>query len=199
MPLDLTFLRRVSLLTRISQCVYLARGFTGWISLWIALVEPLKLFDRRVTKITSTIDRIIDLDFFLSARRLASFTGQIISTAPVSGNISWTMTRHCTMSTFSVQPRDSKVNMDPCCIEELYFWKNNINSIKLCDCLLFNKPRCFTYSDASATGCGSVITLNENCVCHKLWEPSERFKSSTWRELAVVDFSQESFALILVH
>ena len=51
-------------------------------------MEPLKLFDRRVAKITSTIDRIIDLDFFLSARRLASFTGQIISTAPVSGNIS---------------------------------------------------------------------------------------------------------------
>ena len=88
MPLELTFLRRVSLLTRISQCVYLARGLTGWISLWIALVEPLKLVDRRVAKITSTIDRIIDSDFVLSARRLASFIGQIISTAPVSGNIS---------------------------------------------------------------------------------------------------------------
>ena len=26
-------------------------------------------------------------------------------------------------------------------------------------------------------------------MCHKLWEPSERSKSSTWRELAAIDFS----------
>ena len=46
-------------------------------------------------------------------------------------------------------------------------------------------------------GCGSVITLNEDCVCHKLWEPSECSQSSTWRELAAIDFSLESFAPIL--
>ena len=39
----LTFQRRVSLLTRISQCGYLVRGLIGWVSLGIALVEPLKL------------------------------------------------------------------------------------------------------------------------------------------------------------
>ena len=37
-------------------------------------------------------------------------------------------------------------------------------------CFLFNKPQRFAYSNASASGCGSVITLNEDCVCHKLWE-----------------------------
>ena len=34
-------------------------------------------------------------------------------------------------------------------------------------------------------------------MCHKLWEPSERSKSSTWRELAAIDFPLESFAPIL--
>ena len=34
-------------------------------------------------------------------------------------------------------------------------------------------------------------------MCHKLWEHSERSKSSTWRELAAIYFSLESFALIL--
>ena len=43
MLLELTFQRRVSLLMRISQCGYLARGLIGWVSLKIALVEPLKL------------------------------------------------------------------------------------------------------------------------------------------------------------
>ena len=34
-------------------------------------------------------------------------------------------------------------------------------------------------------------------MCPKLWEPSECSKSSTWRELASIDFSLESFAPVL--
>ena len=73
--------------------------------------------------------------------------------------------------------------------------ENNLNSIKVRDCFLYNKPQRFAYSDTSATGCASVITLNENCVCHK--EPSECSKSSTWTELAAIVFALESFAPIL--
>ena len=70
------------------------------------------------------------------------------------------MTRHCIMSTLSAQNWDSKVKMNLYCIEELYFWKNNLNFIKVCDFFLFNKPQHFAYFDASATGGGSVIILN---------------------------------------
>ena len=155
MPLELTFSRRVSLQTKISQCGYLVRGSIGWDSARGAI----EIVDRRVFKITNTIDSIIASDFVLSARRLASFTGQI-----VSGNISRIMTRHCIMYTLSAQHWDSEVKMDSYCIEELYFWKNNLNSIKVRDCFLFNKPQRFAYSDASATGCGSVFTLRIVCV-----------------------------------
>ena len=79
----------------------------------------------------NTIDSIIASDLVLSARRLASFTGQIISTAPVSGNISRITTRHCIMSTLGAQHWDSEVKMDSYFIEELYFWKNDLNSIKV--------------------------------------------------------------------
>ena len=34
-------------------------------------------------------------------------------------------------------------------------------------------------------------------MCPKLWEPSECSKSSTWRDLAAIDFSLESFAPVL--
>ena len=101
------------------------------------------------------------------------------------------------MSTLLAQHWDSEVKMDPFCIEELYFWKNNLNSIKVHDCFLYNKPQRFAYSDTSATDCASVITINENCVCHKVWEPSECSKSSTWRELTAIVFALESFAPIL--
>ena len=128
---------------------------------------------------------------------LLNFTGQIISTSPVSGNISRIMTRHCVLSTLSVQHWDDKIELDKYCIEELRFWRTNFNSLKVKDCFLIRKPQRFVYSDASATGCGSVITLNEDHICHRLWEPSECSKSSTWRELAAIDFPLESFAPVL--
>ena len=43
MPLELTFLGRVSLQTRVRQCGYLARDVIGWVSRGIVLVELLKL------------------------------------------------------------------------------------------------------------------------------------------------------------
>ena len=69
---------------------------------WDSACGTIEIFDRRVAKITSTIDSIIDFDLVLSARRLASFTGQ---------------TKHCIMSTLSTQHWDSRVKMDPYCIE----------------------------------------------------------------------------------
>ena len=42
---------------------------------WDSARGTIEIVDRRVAKITSTIDNIIDSDFVLSARGLASFTG----------------------------------------------------------------------------------------------------------------------------
>ena len=191
-------LSKAGFVTNEDKSVWIPCQMLDWLGFtWDCARGTIEIVDRRVVKITNTTDSIIASNSVLSARRLASFTGQIISTAPVSGNISRTMTRHCIMSTLSVQHWDSKIKMYSYCIEELYFWKNNLNSIKVRDCFLFNKPQRFAYSDASATGCGSVITLNEDCVCHMLWEPSDCSKRSTWRELAAIVFALESFAPIL--
>ena len=58
-------------------------------------------------------------------------------------------------------------------------------------------PHVFGFSDASATGCGAVISFDSQHVCHTLWESSEASKSSTWRELAAIDFAIESFSSVL--
>ena len=171
---------KAGFVTNEDKSVWIPCQRLDWLGItWDSARGTIEIVDRRVVKIMNTIDSIIASDFVLSARRLASFTGQIISTAPVSGNISRIMTRHCIMSTLSAQHWDSEVKMDSYCIKELYFWKNNLHSIKVRDCFLFNKPQRFAYSDASARDCGSVIILNEDCVCHKLWEPSECSMSST--------------------
>ena len=169
-----------------------------WLGItWDSTQGTIQIVDRRIAKISGTIESVIDSNFVISARKLASFTGQIISTAPVTGNISRIMTRHCVMSTLCCQHWDAEVELDQYCIEEVHFWRNNLSSVKVRNCFLDKKPQYFAYSDASATGCGSVITFNEDYVCHKLWDPSESIRSSTWRELAAIDFSIESFGPLL--
>ena len=92
------------------------------------------------------------------------------------------MTRHYVLSTLSVQYWEEKIELDQYCIEELRFWRTNLNSLKVRYCFLIHTPQRFVYADSSATGCGAEITLNEEHICHRLWEPSECSKSSTWRE-----------------
>ena len=164
---------------------------------WDSALGTIEIVDRRCAKILATIDSIVDSGFVISARNLASFTVQIISASPISGNISRIMTRHCVLSTLSVQHWEDKIELDQYFIEELRFWRANLNSLKARDCYFLHKPQRSVYSDASATGCGSVFTLNEEHIFHRLWELSECSKSSTWRELAAIDFSLESFAPVL--
>ena len=82
--------------------------------------------------------------------------------------------------------------MDPYCIEE------HLNSIKVRDWFLFNKPQRFAYTPMPALqGAVQWLPLTRIVCVASFGEPSECSKSSTWRELAVIDFSLESFAPIL--
>ena len=84
------------------------------------------IVERRIVKITNTIDHIIEADLKVSARVLASYTDQIISTEPVVGNFGRIMTRHCALSTLCKDNWDSVFRLDDYCKEELYFWKDNM-------------------------------------------------------------------------
>ena len=86
------------------ESVWILRQRFDWLSItWDSARGTTEIVDRRVTKIASTMDSTIDYDFVLSVRRSTSFTGQVISTAPVFGNISRIMTKHCIMSTLRAQ------------------------------------------------------------------------------------------------
>ena len=93
----------------------------NWLGItWNSILGTLKIVDRKITKILNTIDHIINKFFLVSARSLASFTGQIISTGPVVGNIGRIMTRHCVMSTLCSDRWDTECHLDDYCQEELY-------------------------------------------------------------------------------
>ena len=121
-----------------------------WLGLaWDSARGTTEIVDRRCTKILGTIDSTVDSCFvnYASARNLASFTGKIISTSPVSGNISRFMTRHRVLSTLSVQHWEEKIELGQYCIEEFRFWRTNLNSLKVRDCFLIRNPQRSVYSD----------------------------------------------------
>ena len=102
-----------------------------WLGItWNSALGTLKIVERRIVKIINTIDHIInEAGFKVSARELASFTGQIISTGPVIANIGRIMTRHCVLSTLCQDNWDSIFRLDDYCKEELYFGKENMVNI----------------------------------------------------------------------
>jgi len=92
---------------------------------WDSVRGTIEIVNRRFAKMLSIIDSIVDSGLVISARKLASFTGQIISTSPVPGNISRIMTRQCLLSILSIQHWEEKIEIDQYCIEELRFWRKN--------------------------------------------------------------------------
>ena len=84
-----TDLSKAGFVTNEDKSMWIPCQRLDWLGItWDSACGTIEIFDRRVAKITSTIDSIIDFDLVLSARRLASFTGQ---------------TKHCIMSTLSTQ------------------------------------------------------------------------------------------------
>ena len=164
---------------------------------WNSVDGCIHITDRRLNNIFDHIESIKANDFILSARQLASFTGKIISTGAVVGNVSRLLTRHCSMSIVSAPDWDMPFPLDRYCIEEIEFWKANLTEANVRYCFIQNQPNKFVYSDASAIGCGAHMTLNEEYICHTMWNELQSVKSSTWRELYAIEFSLESFSSVL--
>ena len=153
----------------------------------------------RLENISAAIDSIIDLDFVVSARHFASFTlymSDYFNRLDHRKYIAIILKSHCVMSTMCTQHGDALVELDQYSKEEIVFWRNNVSSVKSWHCFLTKTPQIFAYSDASATGCRSIVSLDNEPICHRLWDQSETSKNSTWRELAATDFGIESFGPI---
>ena len=125
------------------------------------------------------IEAIRSNDYVMSARQLASFVSKIISTGAVVGNVSRIMTRHCSMSIVAAQDWDSPFKLDQYSVDEINFWRVNLENANTRYCFSNSLPNCFVYSDASGTGCGAHMALNHELICHNMWTEEETGKSST--------------------
>ena len=132
-----------------------------WIGiLWHSVSGDIEISEKRVARIVSTVCSIKDCEFDISARCLLSFTVQIISTGPVLGSVSRVMTRHCCMTSVCAPYWAAFLELDQYYKkDEIIFWKENIDFVKSRFCFLDRKVHVFDFSDARATGCSAVISL----------------------------------------
>ena len=157
------------------------------------MLGTIEIASRRVTKLLSTLREVLRQEK-ISARNLASVVGQIISTAPVTGNLSQIMSRHCHMSIAT-----SREWVDGYCQSELRFWLQNIqdvNARKYQESALTSKT---IYSDASSHACGTLLSGTDH-VAHRmyiLFTETEQAQSSTFRELLAVQFGIISFKSVI--
>ena len=111
----------------------------------------------------------------VSARHLASFTlymSDYFNRLDHRKYIARILKSNCVMSTMCAQHWDAHVEMHQYSKEEIIFWRKNVSSVKSWHCLLTKTPQ-IAYSDASATGCGSVVSLDNEQICHRLCDQSE--------------------------
>ena len=82
---------------------------TEWLGMiWDTEAGKLRVLDRRIRKIRDTISEIQQPEV-PSIRKLHSFVSKIISLAPVCGNISRLMTRHCQIEIARASDEDNLI------------------------------------------------------------------------------------------
>ena len=74
----------------------------------------------------------------------------------------------------------------------LQFWVSRLQTVTPRFLKTPTRPQYIGYSDASATRGGAFVSCATE-VAHLMWSASERTKSSTWRELRMLDYSLEAF------
>jgi hypothetical protein len=77
-------------------------------------------------------------------------------------------------------------------LEEIFYWKNHIAELNFRYFIEYKVTRSLCFSDASHVACGFFLD-DPNTVCHRLWNPREKLKSSAWRELKAIHYCLLSF------
>ena len=160
-----------------------------WLGMmWNAEDLTLKISTTRLQKLVAGIEELLKAQSF-TARRLASFVGQVISLGPVMGGITRLRTKFSSMLIARALSYDEVISATPMVVKEMLFWKENIYSLNCRSCKREDPPvSVLVKGDASATGCGGFI-VDSNLKAARLFTQEECQMSSTWRELENIHFS----------
>ena len=167
-----------------------------WLGMnWDGLNGRISISDKRITDIHDSIELFIQRLPMTSARVLASLVGKLMSLKPVVGGIAQLKTRFLHFAILARRHWDDLFSMNrfQLAIEEVLFWKGNLDSLNSRNVHNSFLPQVVLFSDASGTGFGATTKDCKMQCCHT-WDEGEKLESSTWRELKAVQFALFSFA-----
>ena len=143
--------------------------------------------EERILKLKSSIDSCLQ-DNVISARGLASITGQIISMSCAVGNVTRLLTRICYAAIEQRTSWDQLLFVSPEIRNELSFWQSNIDSINGKPMSPKSSAVGDVYSDASDSGFGGYFVQCGQDLVSGTWSDEEMRTSSTLREIFAVKF-----------
>lgn len=158
--------------------------------------------DRRLNKVIECISAVelsLKEHRRVQVRKLASLIGQLISMSVVIGNVSQIMTRHLSIDVLTAKHWDQFVPVNKESLEQLEFWKSNLQSINSRSVFESHKCSKVVYSDASHTGFAGYEVSTVQGISHGMWSEDESSKPSTWRELVAVYRVLQSLIHMLRH
>jgi hypothetical protein len=156
----------------------------------------------KISKLLATIDGIysvVNSANSVPVKDLACFAGQVISMTIALGPISKLMTRASYRAIESRVFWSDRIFLPDPVLKELRFWSSNIPRLNGAPFIFRLAPSIQVFSDASDTGIGGYIRGIPELRFHATWTPTEKQRSSTWRELAAVLRTLSEFRNHLSH
>ncbi len=154
----------------------------------------IRVKEKRIKKLISGIEKI-KWAGEASARQVSSVAGQIVSTDLVLGPVTGMFTREMYMFIEGRSAWDGKARIPEMVECEFSFWLRNIGALNLKRLHESGAPvSAKVNSDASSVAGGAVLKVDGKVLeVHKNFATNEVGKSSTWRELDVVQFAMSTF------
>jgi hypothetical protein len=123
-----------------------------------------------------------------SARCLSKVVGKITSMFHAFGSIVYIMTKSCQGWIADMSSWSFRAEITEACLIELRFWHLHVDNVRR---LPLERPLTrfsrLIFSDASDSACGAFIKFHKGSEMIHHWNPEEKLRSSTWRELRAVD------------
>ena len=152
----------------------------------------------KIHNIYELLSYILSNQSDVSARKLASFVGKIISLKPALGNICQLMTRKLCMLICCRRGWDYRISISDACVQELRFWYDSLKSLPFNKLVVVSSvPEQIVFSDASAFAGAGFTYEKHSKIVHYMWNELEQSESSTWRELKTVLLIVQSLQSLL--
>ena len=176
-------LHQSGFLSNQDKCAWQSTQEVDWLGIqWNGLVGHSR--PHRIESILQDLQKTLS-DPHISARKLASIVGKIVSTGPVTQYLARIMTRHSQMSVVSAQDWDTSFQLDGYCTLEFEFWKTNLKQANERYFSTHPCPSKIIYSDTSQGACAAHIS-GEDVIAHRMFTANETDESSTYREFELV-------------